>query len=110
MTNFYTDKQQIINWLDSYAVKNYTLVPDEQYIFIVNVNGNVDLSDKDLINIPVKFNEVNGDFHCHDNQLTSLQFSPTKVGGSFYCYDNQLTSLEFCTQAISGNFFVVTIN
>ena len=44
MTNFYKDKQQIINWLDAYEVKNYKLVPDEKYGFFVDVNNDVDLN------------------------------------------------------------------
>lgn len=44
MTNFYKDKKQITNWLDKYGVKNYILIPDEKYGFVVDVNGSVDLS------------------------------------------------------------------
>ena len=105
MTNFYKNKRQIINWLEKHKVKSYTLVPDEQYIFIVNVTGAVYLSNKDLTNIPVKFNEVNGDFYCNHNQLTSLEFCPQKVDGNFSCSHNQLTSLEFCPQAVTGIFY-----
>ena len=84
MNNFYTDKQQIIAWLDKYKVKNYTLVSDKQYGFIVNVNGDVDLRSKKLFNIPVKFSEVTGIFNCSHNQLTSLEFSPQTVNGNFF--------------------------
>ena len=104
MNNFYKDKQQIINWLDKYDIKNYTLMPDEQYGFVIDVNGSVDLSHKELINIPVKFNEVSGDFHCHINKLTSLEFSPQTVCGNFLCNHNKLTSLEFCPQTVSDSF------
>ena len=125
MTNFYTDKQKIINWLDEYEVKNYKLVPDKQYRFVVNVNGDVNLSNKDFTNIPVKFSEVKGFFYCSynkltslefcpqkvdgnfsfgNNQLTSLEFSPQTVGGVFYCHSNQLTSLEFSPQTVNGSF------
>ena len=104
MTNFYTDEQQIIDWLDKYEVKNYTLVPNEQYGFAVNLNGNVNLSNKSLINIPIKFGEVTGSFYSYNNQLTSLEFCPETVGDSFWCSSNKLTSLEFCTQNIGINF------
>ena len=95
MTKFYKDKQKIIDWLDKYEVKNYTLVPDKEYEFIVNVIGDVNLSFKDLIGIPVKFNEVSSSFYCRSNKLTSLEFSPQTVGGDFNCNNNQLISLEF---------------
>ena len=105
MTNFYTDKQKIINWLDEYEVKNYKLVPDKQYRFVVNVNGDVNLSDKKLINIPVKFSEVKGFFYCSYNKLTSLEFCPQTVEGSFDCSYNKLTSLEFSPQTVNCNFY-----
>ena len=105
MDKFYTDKQQIINWLDKYEISNYILIPDKQYEFIVNVNSNVNLFKNNLTHIPVKFNEVSGDFYCDNNQLTSLEFSPQTVGSGFYCHSNKLTSLEFCPQAVSGIFY-----
>ena len=83
MTKFYKDKQQIINWLDKYEVKHYTLIPDEKYGFVIDVNGDADLSDKNLINIPVKFNEINGSFFCSKNQLISLEFSPQNIDRDF---------------------------
>ena len=33
MNKFYTDKQQVINWLDEYDVKNYKLISDEKYLY-----------------------------------------------------------------------------
>ena len=104
MNKFYKDKQQIINWLKNYEFKSYTLVPDEKYRFVIDVSGNVNLSDKDLINIPVKFNKINGDFNCSDNQLTSLEFCPETVSGSFWCSNNKLKSLEFCPETVNGSF------
>ena len=100
MNNFYKDKQKIINWLDEYEVKSYTLIRDEKYGFIVNINGDVYLSDKSLTNIPVKFGEITGVFYCRRNKLTSLEFSPQTVSGSFYCGDNKLTSLDFSPKNI----------
>ena len=105
MTKFYTDKQKIIDWLKKHEVKNYILVPDEKYGFVVNVTGDVDLSNKDLTSIPVKFNKISGSFYCYDNQLTSLEFSPQTVDGNFNCSGNRLTSLEFSPQAVSGSFW-----
>ena len=94
MTKFYTDEQQIIDWLKKHEVKKYTLVPDEQYGFVIDVNGDVYLSDKNLINIPVKFNTVKGNFYCTRNKLTSLEFSPQTVVGSFNC---NTKNIPLCT-------------
>ena len=104
MSNFYTDKQQIINWLDKYGISKYILIPDKQYGFIVNVNSNVNLFNNNLTHIPVKFNEAKGNFYCHVNKLTSLEFSPQIVKGNFDCGNNKFTSLEFCPQTV-GNYF-----
>ena len=103
MTKFYKDKQQIINWLEKHEVKSYKLVPDEQYGFIVNVNGDIDLGNKKLLSILIKFSKVTGSFNCSDNKLTSLEFSPQTVDG-FYCNDNKLASLEFCPQTVGSDF------
>jgi len=59
----------------------------------VNVTGDVELFNMDLIRLPVKFGNVGRDFWCSRNQLTSLEGAPSQVGGVFYCSDNQLTSL-----------------
>lgn len=105
MNRFYKDKQQIINWLDTYEIKKYTLIPDDKYGFVVDVNGDVNLNSKDLIFIPVKFNKVIGDFFCNHNQLTSLDFCPKEVGENFYCNNNQLNSLEFCPEKVGEGFY-----
>ena len=44
MNKFYKDKQHIINWLDKYGVKKYTLISDKKYGFVVDVNNDVDLN------------------------------------------------------------------
>ena len=70
----------------------------------ISVNGNVDLSDKNLKSIPIKFKEVTGYFYCDNNQLTSLEHCPETVGGYFYCNNNQLTSLRGCPETVGGDF------
>jgi hypothetical protein len=83
-----------------YGIQNYTINPDG----IVDVDGDVSLSNKGLDKIPVKFGKVTGTFGCDDNQLTSLEGCPTETGGDFWCYNNQLTSLEGCPTEVSGSF------
>ena len=101
---FLKEKSKIEAWLNKYKITPYTLLADEQYGFVVNVAGHVDLSDKQLKEIPVKFNIVNGFFYCFDNQLINLEFCPKTVGGDFNCVYNQLTSLEFCPKTVNGGF------
>ena len=83
-----------------YDIKNYTINDDGS----IDVDGNVDLYNKGLTELPLSFNKVNGYFDCSYNQLTSLKGSPRWVGSSFYCNYNRLTSLEFSPDYVGGDF------
>ena len=97
---FLTSKKDIKNWLDDMDIDNYTINDD----LTIDVDGDVDLNNKKLEKIPVKFKSVGGYFNCGYNQLTSLKGSPESVGGSFYCNNNKLTSLEGCPESVGGHF------
>jgi len=86
----YKNKQDIINWVKQYKIKNYTINKD----LSVDVNDSVNLYDKCLKEIPVKFNIVKGTFYCNKNQLTSTEFFPKEVYGDFYCYINNFKNLD----------------
>jgi hypothetical protein len=90
-----------VKWLEAMDITDYS-VDDEGF---VNVYGNVDISDKDLISIPVKFGYVSGDFYCHFNKLTSLQGSPREVGGRFSCGFTAIKTLQGAPTEIGGGFF-----
>ena len=83
-----------------YGIENYTINPDGS----IDVVGDVDLYDKNLTELPLRFNKVNGSFDCSDNKLTSLKGCPRWIGGSFSCQYNQLTSLEFSPDYV-GSYF-----
>jgi hypothetical protein len=104
-----------------YNIENYTI---NEYGSI-DIDDNVNLYDKGLTELPLKFGkvsgyfdcsnnklkslsgaprEVSGDFFCHFNNLMSLEGAPEKVGGDFYCYDNQLLSLEGSPNKVGGVF------
>ena len=84
---FLTNKDDIDHWLFDHDVDGYTINDD----LTVDVDGNVDLYNKNLTSIPVQFKNVDGDFYCSYNRLTSLVGCPTTVGGgSFYCFGNQI--------------------
>ena len=70
----------------------------------IDVNGNVELNNKNLTKIPFKFRNVRGGFFCSNNQLTSLDGAPNNVGGYFYCNNNQLTTLDGVPNTIGGSF------
>ena len=59
----------------------------------INVNGSVNLSKKNLVKIPWKFNIVTGVFDCSYNKIDSLENSPKKCN-SFICSYNKLKSLK----------------
>jgi hypothetical protein len=83
-----------------YGIKNYTINDDSS----IDVDGDVDLYDKNLDKIPLKFGRVSGRFLCNNNKLTSLEGCPKWVGEYFYCYKNELESLEFCPDYVGGDF------
>jgi len=84
-----------------YGIIDYTINDDMS----ISVEGDVDLTHKNLKSLPITFKEVSGDFYCSENQLTSLKYCPETVGGNFYCSRNQLTSLEGCPGTVGGYFF-----
>ncbi|MCK9471934.1 MAG: hypothetical protein M0Q88_09305 [Bacilli bacterium] len=85
---------------NEYNIENYIINEDDS----IDVDGNVDLYDKKLKVLPLKFRKVSGNFHCGYNQLISLEGAPQRVGGRFDCSGNQLTSLEGGPQRV-GEYF-----
>jgi hypothetical protein len=83
-----------------YNIKNYTVNGDGS----IDVNGNVNLSGRELTEFPLIFNKVMGDFHCGMNNLTSLKGCPRWIGGNFSCSNNRLSSLEFSPEYVGGYF------
>jgi hypothetical protein len=94
--------QEIKSICDKYGIRNWELNPQTN---LVDVEGSVDLSRKELREIPIKFGRVGGGFNCYNNKLTSLEGGPQSVGGGFYCQYNQLTSLEGGPQSVGGDFY-----
>ena len=94
-------KNDIDSLCKKYRIDNYTINDDGS----IDVNGNVDLSSKKLMKLPLTFKHVSGNFYCENNQLTTLEGSPKTVGGYFYCNNNQLTSLEGSPNSVGGSFW-----
>jgi hypothetical protein len=84
-----------------YKIINYTINSDGS----IDVDGDVDLSDYNLTELPLKFNIVSGYFDCSYNKLTSLDGCPNHVGGHFYCDNNELTYLDGYPSYIVGKFY-----
>jgi hypothetical protein len=86
---------------ESLGISDYTVNADGS----IDVSGDVNLSNRNLTRIPIKFRDVSGNFSCYRNNLTSLEFAPQSVGGDFSCSRNNLTSLEFAPQSVGGDFY-----
>ena len=99
--DFLKESNQDINSIcEKWGIKNYTINGDGS----IDVDGDVNLSNKILTKLPLKFRNVSGCFYCHSNQLTSLEGCPQSVGGNFSCSYNKLTSLEGSPKSVGGNF------
>jgi hypothetical protein len=96
----FNNKEDIIKLCFKYNIRNYTINPDGT----IDVNGNVNIGNSNLNNIPLKFNKVNGYFDCSENNLTTLEGSPNEVGGSFNCNENILVNLKGAPKYVSGEF------
>ena len=83
-----------------HKIKKYTINDG-----VVDVDGNVDLSRRDLTELPLNFGRVTGVFDCSYNKLTTLKGSPKYVGKNFYCINNELTSLEFGPIEVGADFY-----
>ena len=83
-----------------YDIKNYIINDDGT----IDVNGDVYLFNKGLVELPLTFNKVTGYFECDGNNLTTLKGGPKWVGDYFYCSNNKLTSLEFSPDYVGGYF------
>ena len=81
-------------WIKNYPhEQGWKQNPDGSY----DVEGEVDISYKNLTKIPWKFRRVGGSFYCSNNQLTSLEGAPQYVGRNFFCDNNPVPSNKLKT-------------
>ena len=106
------EKEKIEEWLNTYEVENYVLIEDQKYGYVVNVYDCVNLYNKDLKNIEVKFNEVEGNFTCNNNQLESFEGFPKIITGDLYCSKNnmKLDSLNHFPKNIVAGYVDLNMN
>jgi hypothetical protein len=71
----------------------------------VSVYGDVDMSQKGLVNIPIKFVTVDGDFDCSLNKLINLNNSPNFVTGDFDCSCNKIYTLVSGPTHVAGGYY-----
>ena len=70
----------------------------------ISVDGDVNLTNKYITHLPVKFRKVSGYFHCDYTNITSLEGSPQDVGRYFSCSDTKIISLKGGPKKVGGHF------
>ena len=95
-------KADIEAWCEEMGIRNYNINSKGE----IDVEGRVNLNDKDIKELPYKFGRVNGYFDIGYNEnLISLKNCPNEVGGYFSCsLCAKLDSLEGCPKEVKGNF------
>jgi len=94
-----TEDQKVFLDRVCYDRKNWKLNSDGK----VDVDGNVNMTEMGLTEIPVKFGKVNGSFYCENNKLTNLKNCPDYISGvNFYCSLNQL--IDYFKNIKEGDF------
>jgi hypothetical protein len=96
------DYCKIIEICTFYNIRNYSINLDGS----IDVDGNVNLFRRNLLELPIQFGTVTGSFNCVDNTLTSLNGSPKNVLGDFNCSHNLITSLEGGPVAVGGDYCI----
>lgn len=92
-------KEEIEIWLNGMNIVDYTINND----LTVDVDGDVWLDNKNLIEIPLQFNIVTGVFYCSINYLTSLKGCPNECW-SFLCKENQISNLKYAPKIVKRAF------
>ncbi len=96
-------KEMIIR--DKISDDYFDTLRSDGHQYILNVKASVDISLKQLNEIPIQFYHIAEDFACVRNQLQSLKGCPEYVGSSFYCYGNELESLQHGPQYVQNDFY-----
>ena len=97
------DIDAIEAWCDEMDIENYTINPKGE----IDVDGGVNLDNKDFEELPYKFGKVIGSFDIGSNpNLTSLKNCPEFVGDYFSCSQcSNLDSLEGCPKEVEWSFY-----
>ena len=100
------NKAEIEAWCDEMGIKNYTINDKDE----IDVDGHVDLREKDLKELPYKFGKITGSegvftmYKCKN--LISLRNCPNIVDAYFSCSNcTKLDSLEGCPKKVGVDFY-----
>jgi hypothetical protein len=95
------DNIEIEDTLHFLGIENYVINKDNS----VDVFSNVDISQRSLKKLPIKFNKIEGDFDCTCNSLNTLVNAPLEVSGFFDCSINKLYSLIRGPKIVKGGYY-----
>lgn len=84
-----------------YKIENYSINSDGS----IDVDGNVELSSRNLCILPLKFGRVMGNFNIQNNLLSTLENAPLSVGGKFNCFNNLLINFIGGPKWVGGDFY-----
>ena len=97
----YQTEEKVSKICKKYGIENWSIDKDG----LVDVDGDVNLENKRLAKLPLKFGIVSGAFWCYNNKLTTLEGAPYSVDDHFGCSRNDLTTLEGAPKSVSGGFW-----
>lgn len=98
----FTTKRDVENWLNNKGIFSYTVNED----LTVDSDKNVDLLNKGIYVLPVKFRKISGAFNIAFNHLESLRGCPEEVFGNFRCRNNLLQSFEGAPKYVGKDFLI----
>lgn len=98
--------QDIHNIMNKLDIANYKINAD----FTVDVNGDVDISQRGLSKFPVTFGRVTGNFDCSINRFTNLVGAPREIGGFFDCSMNKIYTLIGGPRYVAGGYYCMENN
>ena len=101
----HTNIENIKSWCDKMGIRNYTINSQGE----IDVDGNVDLNDTDLEELPYKFGTINGWFTLSNNKkLKSLKNCPYHISNE-HMFDidgcSNLDSLEGFPKIVDGTVY-----
>lgn len=94
------NEQEIEDWLLTHDIYKYKINNDGT----VDIDGDVNLFNKQINIIPIKFGLVSGNFLLTNNNLESLKGCPNIVQGNFKCISNKIKTLEGSPIEVGGNY------
>lgn len=101
------DYKTIKSICNHYHIYNW-LINDETGL--IDVHCDVDLKNRNLTKLPLKFGIIKGYFNCGLNRLKTLENCPIEVGEYFSCHNNLLTSLDNDPLIVNGNYYCYSNN